>query len=58
MLPVECVLEQLDHVIADGVLRSKAFRPSQDLPFVESSLFDGEAECEAKRDRRLFRKGR
>ena len=56
MFAVKSILEQLHNVVANSVLRSKALRPSQDLPLIERRLFDREAECETERDSRLLRK--
>ena len=48
MFAVECVLEQLDNIVADGVLGREAFSPCQDLAPVQSGLLNGKAEGETE----------
>lgn len=42
VLLVERILEELDDVVANGVLGSKALRPCEELAGVDGCLLDGE----------------
>ena len=55
MFTVECILKELDYIIANGILSREAFRPCQDFSSVQSSLLDRETESKAKGDCGLFR---
>ena len=44
VLAVERILQQLDHVVAYGILRREAFRPCEKDTRIECFLFDGETE--------------
>ena len=48
VLAVKRILEQLDDIIADGVLGREAFCPCEDLALVQGSLFYGETEGETE----------
>lgn len=50
VFPVKGVLKKFDDVIADGVLGSETFGPSENHTLVEGGLFDGEGERESERD--------
>lgn len=48
MLPVECILKELDDVLSDGIFGCESFRPSEERARIESGLFYGEGECEGE----------
>ena len=56
VFPVEGVLQQLDDIVANGVLCGEALGPRENLPLIQCGLFDGEAERESKGDSRFLRK--
>lgn len=44
VFPVQRILQELDHVVADSPGRAEAFGPCEDLSGVYGGLFDGETE--------------
>jgi hypothetical protein len=50
---IECILQQLYHIIADSVLGREALGPREDLTLVQSCLLDRETERQTQRQGRI-----
>jgi hypothetical protein len=50
MLPIKGILQQLHHVMSDGILRGEALGPGQYLARVERGLLDGEGKRKSEVD--------